>query len=98
VARDQTEADYEYGKLILERRRLNKVISEASAGAAEEGFSAETRAEWARTLEQYQLKLEVVEVRIREVEPQAKIDQAKRHARDLEEAAEYKRKQQKMKF
>jgi len=42
--------------------------------------------------------LEVVEVRIREVEPQAKIEQAKRHARDLEEAAEYKRKQQRMKF
>lgn len=45
-----------------------------------------------------QTELERVEARIREVEPQGKIDRAKRHARDIEEAQAYRRKQQKLKM
>ena len=91
MARDQTDADYDYGKLLLERRRLTKLINESAAGASEMGFSAESRAEWALTLKQAQSDLVSVEAKIRLVEPQGKPDRAKRHARDLEEAAARRR-------
>lgn len=98
MARDQTDADYEYGKLLCERRRLSKVIAEAAAGAAEERFSAETRAEWARALKEDRAELARVEARIREIEPQAKKDQARRHARDMEGGKARRRKQPELKM
>lgn len=98
MARDQTDADYEYGKLLLDRNELNKRIREAAAGSVEQGFSAETRAEWDKALKEDQAELKHVEARIREVEPQGKIDRAERHASNLEEAAEYKRKKQNRKM
>lgn len=45
-----------------------------------------------------QTELDRVEARIREVEPQARIDREIRHARDLEEARVFKRKQHKLKL
>ncbi|CFX05291.1 protein of unknown function [Candidatus Filomicrobium marinum] len=60
-------------------------------GAAAPGFSA-------RDVKTEQSKWEVVEARIREVEPQCKIDRAKRHALDLEEATQHRKRQRKLKL
>lgn len=77
---------------------MNERIKEAAAGAKEQGFSAETRAEWARALKEDEAELARVEARIKELEPQGKIDQAQRRARDIEEATARKARKQKLKM
>lgn len=52
----------------------------------------------ARDVKTEQSKLEVVEAWIREVEPQGRIDRAKRHALYLEEAAQHRKRQRKLKL
>lgn len=77
---------------------MTKLINEAAAGAAELGFSAETRAEWVASLKKAQADLAEVESKIQLMEPQGKIDREKRHAHDIEDAQAYRRKQQKLKM
>ena len=98
MSRDHTDVEHEYLNLDFKCGKLRKHVAEMLAGAIEGGFSSETRNECTRRAKAGDRLLKRFEKQMLRLKPQFELDRAKRHARDLEEAAEYKRKQQKMKL
>lgn len=98
MSRDLTEIEQEYLTLDCDCIVLRQFIGDRRRGAEERSFSAETREACARDVAEAEAELAQKEERMRALKPQFEIDQAKRHARDMEKAKARRRKQRKLKM